>query len=345
MVTGAGFPAVGPGFRHRVFDGAALVSGSAQLSVRLYNAAFVRLDVPAGQRPFSVGGQVTYQDSVRVNYFGLGPDTTVGNRSGYRLRSTDVLTFGSWSRGRTTVAGRAGWLGGVRVGRMAGRDVDYPDVEDRFTDAGAPGLADQPPFLHADVSLGFHTRDPYAHPTRGGQYEASWAAYADRDGTNQSFSRVELAATQFVPLGTENVVLAASGWTAMSRTDGANRVPFYLLPTLGGRNTLRGYRDFRFHDRHLAMFSIETRLAIFRYLDAAVFADVGNVAPTVRSLWGSRFTSSIGAGVRYHNGPRLIGRAEVAHGREGWQVIFRLIEPLTRSTPLGDRPSVIPFVP
>jgi hypothetical protein len=345
MITGAGWPAAGPGFRHRLFGNAATLSGSAQLSVRLYNAATLRLEVPADRRPYSVGGQVTYLDSVRVNFFGIGPETTRDARSGYRLRSTDVLAFGSWTRGRTTVTGRAGRLMGVRVGPMAGRDVDYPDVVDTFTDSDAPGLAEQPSFLHADVSLGFHTRDPNAHPTRGGQYEVTLARYADRDGVSQSFSRLELAANQFVPLGTENLVLALSGWTAMSGTAAGQRVPFYLLPTLGGRNTLRGFRDFRFHDRHLAMFTVETRVAIFRYLDAAVFVDAGNVGPSVRALWDRPFASSIGAGVRYHNGPRLIGRVEVAHGREGWQFIARLIEPLTRSTPLGDRPSVIPFLP
>ena len=345
MVTGSGWPAFGPGFRRRIFDGAATVSGSAELSVRLYNAGLARLEFPAGRRPVAFGGQVTYQDSVRLNYFGLGPDTALNDRAGYRLRSTDVFVFADWRRGRTSVSARAGQLTGVRVGAVAGRDVDYPNVTERFSDAEAPGLDRQPSFLHADVPLGFHTRDPNVHPTRGGQYEASWAVYADRGGVSQSFSRVELAANQFFPLATENIVLAASGWTAMSSVDGANRVPFYLLPNLGGRNTLRGYRDFRFHDRHLAMFTLETRVAIFQYLDAAVFADVGNVGPSLRALWDGSFKPSYGVGVRYHNGPRLIGRAEVAHGREGWQVVFRLIEPLTRSTPLGDRPAVIPFVP
>jgi hypothetical protein len=345
MVTGAGWPALGPGFRRRIFGGGAVVRGSAQLSVRLYSAAMLGLELPAQGRPFSLGAKVTYQDSVRLNYFGLGPQTAVEARSGYRLRSTDTLAYGAWTQGRTTVTASAGRLTAVRVGRVAGRDVDYPDVTDQFTEAEAPGLHAQPSFLHADVSLGFHTRDPNAHPTRGGQYEASWAVYSDRARTNQSFSRVELAGTQFFPLATDNIVLALSGWTAMSRTQDGNQVPFYLLPTLGGRTTLRGYRDFRFHDRNLATFSVETRVAIWRYLDAAVFADVGNVGPGVRELWAGPFKSSIGAGVRYHDGPRLIGRAEVAHGREGWQVMFRLIEPLTRSTPLGDRPSVIPFLP
>ena len=35
-------------------------------------------------------------------------------------------------------------------------------------------------------------------------------------------------------------------------------MPFYLLPGLGGHNTLRGYADYRFHDRHLLAGTIES---------------------------------------------------------------------------------------
>ncbi len=58
-----------------------------------------------------------------------------------------------------------------------------------------------------------------------------------------------------------------------------NQVPFYLLPSLGGNNTLRSYDDYRFHDQNLAVVNVESRWGLWTHLDVALFLDAGNVAP------------------------------------------------------------------
>ena len=73
-----------------------------------------------------------------------------------------------------------------------------------------------------------------------------------------------------------------------SSTAAGRGVPFYLLPSLGGHNTLRGYTDYRFHDRNLLGANVESRWALFRHVDAAVFADAGNVAARAKDLDLSR---------------------------------------------------------
>jgi hypothetical protein len=42
---------------------------------------------------------------------------------------------------------------------------------------------------------------------------------------------------------------------SQAHLDRSNTVPFYLLPSLGGKNTLRGYYDYRFHDRNMEVFN------------------------------------------------------------------------------------------
>jgi outer membrane protein assembly factor BamA len=91
-------------------------------------------------------------------------------------------------------------------------------------------------------------------------------------------------------------------------------VPFYLMPSLGGKNTLRGYYDFRFHDRDMQLFNAESRWGLFTHLDVAVFADAGKVAPEARDLDLKQF-------------------------------IFKVNDPFRRSTLSGGRTEVIPFVP
>jgi hypothetical protein len=345
LLTGAGLVSAGPAYRHGLFGDQALFTSSVRASIRLYNAADAGLEFPKlfGER-LMLGTAIEYQDALRVNYFGLGPGSSQDDRSGYRLRSADLGGYGALRFGRITIAGRLSRLSVIDVSGVAGPNVDYADTTELFDDMQAPLIAERPSFFHTDTSVTLDTRNASSLPTGGGVYSASWSHYGALGAERASFSRYELTASHFIPLATANWVLVLHGWTALTDTRDDNRVPFYLLPSLGGKNTLRSFSDFRFHDRQMAMTTIESRIAIFRHLDAVAFTDAGQVGPTLPSLRND-WKTSVGAGVRYHTDRQLVGRAEVAHGSEGWRLVFKATEPLTRSTPRGDRTTVIPFVP
>ena len=122
-------------------------------------------------------------------------------------------------------------------------------------------------------------------------------------------------------------------------------MPFYLLPTLGGKNTLRGYYDFRFHDRHAAVFNVESRWGVWTHLDVAIFADAGKVASEVRDLDFDHFKTSYGFGFRVHNTQATVGRLDIARSVEGWRVVVKFSDSFKRSTLSGGRAVVIPYVP
>jgi outer membrane protein assembly factor BamA len=119
-------------------------------------------------------------------------------------------------------------------------------------------------------------------------------------------------------------------------------VPFYLASSLGGHNTLRGYSDYRFHDRATLVLNLESRIALFTHLDAAVFADAGNVAPRVPDLNVDR--RSYGVGLRLHTRRATFARVDVAHGSDGWRWMMRMNDPL-RLSRLSTRTAPIPSVP
>jgi outer membrane protein assembly factor BamA len=171
-------------------------------------------------------------------------------------------------------------------------------------------------------------------------YRAAWSHYDDRaDGR---FDRYEGEAATFVPFPAPHLVLAVRGWfVATSQMDG-RRVPLYLQPALGGANTLRGYPDYRFHDRHLAVVNAEGRFALFAHVDAAVFADAGGVSPRIGDL--ALDHRSYGGGVRLHTGTATVARFDVARGSEGWRVVFRTSDPL-RLSRIARRTAAAPFVP
>jgi outer membrane protein assembly factor BamA len=138
------------------------------------------------------------------------------------------------------------------------------------------------------------------------------------------------------------VTLALHGWLAASDTSEGGWVPFYLQPSLGGHNTLRGYIDYRFHDRNLLVANVEARFAIFTHLDAAVFADAGNVAAHLSDL--NLDKRSYGVGWRLHSRESTFARFDIARGAEGWKFLFRLNDPLQLSR-LTRRLAPVPFVP
>lgn len=347
MITGSGWISAGPGYRHQLLNGQAFVNASAALSWNLYKMAQVRFELPhLAHDHLSVGAQTIYQDLLQVNYFGLGNDSLSSDRSGYRLDETDVLGYAtvrpnSW----LSFNGRFGWIHQPELSTMTGWSVGYPNTLDVFTDATAPGLSQQPSFLHSDVSVAADTRNSPGHPTRGGLYRVTAASYSDRDFGMYSFRRYEAEAAQFLPLIADKWVLALRAWEVFSDTSSGNTVPFYLLPSLGGKNTLRGYRDYRFHDRDMQVFNAESRWALFTHLDVAAFADAGKVAPDAGGLDFKHLRTSYGAGVRVHSRTATVARLDVGHSTEGWRVVFKVNDPFKRSTLSGGRTEVIPFVP
>ena len=98
-----------------------------------------------------------------------------------------------------------------------------------------------------------------------------------------NFQRYEADASHYVPLGSDNWILALHGSAAFSSTTAGHEVPFYMMPNLGGRNA-RGFTDFRFTDRNMQAYTVESRWRVFAHLDAAAFVDAGSVAPTPRQL-------------------------------------------------------------
>ena len=344
MITGAGFLAVGPQYQRRVLNRRAVFTASAALSTRLYSSVLLNLEAPSRTNDFARGGvQVLFQDSLRVNYFGRGNETTEGTRSGYRLTTTDISGYGVIGAPRLSVTARIGSLQGPAISKTAGFRPDYPDTVTLFDTAEAAGLTDGIGFLHGDVTLSRDTRDNPGHPRRGGHYQTTWAVFADRD-SRHSFQRYELDAARFLPLGSERWTLALRGWIVGSRAVDSQSVPFYLMPNLGGR-TLRSYRDYRFSDLAMHVYSVESRWALFRHIDVAGFVDLGSVAPSVSRLTFGDLKSSYGAGLRLHTGQSTVARIDFAHGDEGWRFVFKMNDPFRRASQSAGRPPVVPFVP
>jgi outer membrane protein assembly factor BamA len=338
LITGAGI-AAGPGYRQQLFGRRMIIDASGAISMRRYTQLQSRIEWPRLMNDrLSLGAQLRVNDFTEINYFGVGRDSTKNNQTDYRLKYIDTTAFGtvhaaSW----LSIAGRAGLM--RRAGITSGTSTLVPSVEERFTDASAPGLIAQPNYAHADVSIEADTRDVPGYPASGGRYRASFAAFHDRDFGRYSFRRVETEASQYIPLG-ERTVASLRGRLDLTQTADGQQVPFYLMPALGSGQTLRGYDDYRFRDRDAALANAELRTRVAGPLDAVVFFDAGSVAPTFAALTEHRALTDYGVGVRVHSKRHLLVRLDLARGSEGTHAIVSF----TPSFAFAKR-TVAPYVP
>src|SRR6185312_8991455 len=126
-------------------------------------------------------------------------------------------------------------------------------VERVYSNTSAPGIASQPNFLHL---AGFAELHSSGEPeSRKLSYKFFFHYYRDGRDHKYSFRRFDADLSNKFPFGKDGKnEFRVRGRLSFSDTSSGQRVPFYLMQTLGGSNirgadTLRGFRDYRFRDR------------------------------------------------------------------------------------------------
>ena len=318
FTRGSGF-GVGLGYRRRPSPGPLAFDAAAAITHRSYKMARVTVSAPRlGGLPLELAAGTRWYDYTQEDFFGLGSDTSRNDRISFSLQGIDTFA--------QLMGRRAGWL--VMRGRVGvqtfdvtgGTDPRFPSVEERFDDESAPGVGGAPTLRYAEAGLGIDTRDEPGNTRGGGLYNASFGTFRDGTTGGFDFNRFDLTAMHVIPIFDKKRGLAFHA--AVSHIDpmGASRTPFFLMPTLGGADSLRGFREFRFRDAAAVTLNAEYRWEAFSGLDLALFVDAGDVGPTWRSLVGAHLKSSWGMGFRFNTNRRVFLRIDVAGGREGTRI-------------------------
>jgi len=318
VTRGSGFGA-GLGYRRRPLGGRLLFDGSAAVTFRNYQVAQASAHLlRLGGMPVDYSVGIRAYDYTQEDFYGLSTASNVADRVSFSLRGTDIFT--------QLTGRRAGWFVtrgrlGVRrydVGR--GTDGRFPTAEDRFSETTAPGLTHAPTLAYAEASAGVDTRDAPGNTRGGGLYNVTLGAFRDRGTTGFDFNRIDIKALHVIPIFDKKRGIALHA--AASRIDpvGDRLAPFFLMPTVGGSDSLRGYREFRFRDRAALTLNAEYMWEAFSALDLALFVDAADVGPNWRSLVGARLKSSWGMGFRFNTNRRVFLRIDIAGGREGTRI-------------------------
>jgi hypothetical protein len=321
--TGAGM-AVGGGFRHDLFRERARIVLEGGISIRNYQLLRADFFLPRLARgTIEVGGHAAYHSHPQEDFYGLGPDSLVENRSTFAYSASDF-------QGRVLARPRPWLQFGARAGVLdpvveSGRDTTLPQLTDRFPLVAPPGLSQQPRYGYVEVSGTLDRRDQPGNPRAGGYYHVALRRYAARGPADEDRFRVLDADLQhFFPIFDKKRVIALRGRVISSVGADDGDVPFYFQPTLGGSDSLRSYGEYRFRDRNVIFLNAEYRWEAFSGLDMALFSDWGKVATSHGNVDFGSLKRAYGLGLRFNTYKAVFLRFDIAAGGgEGMRYILK----------------------
>jgi len=315
----------GAGYRGDVTNDAPFFDVSGTMSIKGYKAIDLRARwLQTLDRRFSLWTEFRYEDFPQEDFYGIGMTSTQETRTSYDFDSVGVRVRGlvrpkSWARLELA-------FGYMRPDIGSGTDDSYPSTEELFTDATAPGLLEQPDFLHTTATLDIDYRDTPGNTATGGFYHLSYGIWNDVSLDQFNFQRFDMQLVQFVPITTTHAhVLSGRVGASAVRSTAGSQVPFYFLAYAGGMDTIRSVREYRFKDENAFWMSAEYKWRPFSALSVAVFADAGQVQDDWKDLGLNRLKAGYGAGVGFHAARQTIVRLDVATGGgEGWQLFIKV---------------------
>lgn len=293
LTTGSGF-ALGIGFRNRAIfkrKGVAEVWGAA--TFKQYWALQMRAAFPDRQESRWMAEAIAdMREYPKESFFGLGPDSQRQNEIRYALHMGDIT-------GRAGVRLFPAMLVGGKVGLFSPR-VGPDDIE--YVRTGG--------FIEVDY------RQP-KNARRGGWYRVDFTDYHDQNNGGRSFRRTDVDLRQFIGFLAGRRVIAMRGYLSTSEPEEDSRgVPFYLMPWLGGNDSLRGFRNYRFRGPHAMLLQGEYRWEIWSGLDAALFYDTGKVAMERSDLSLKGLQHDYGFGFRFNTAQGVVVRVDAAFGSQ-----------------------------
>jgi hypothetical protein len=316
LTVGSGF-AYGLGFRNRsLFENTAALDLWAAASILRYNAVEARLTFPRLVRNhLHLETWGSRRDYPQENFFGLGPDSSRADRSDYGVRTNRVGGRAGIRPVEALLVG--GGLEYLQPRLGAGNSSELPNVTDVFNPSELPGFETRSNFLRSDAFIEVDYREP-RNARQGGWYRFDYSHYDDRKAGTYTFNRLDADVRQFIGFLAGRRVIAARLFVATSDTTGEHAVPFYYMPTLGGYDTLRGFRQYRFQAPHAILVQGEYRWEIWSGLDGALFYDAGKVANRRSDLDLSNLERDYGFGFRFNTDNGVVFRVDAAFGsRDG----------------------------
>ncbi|MEO8256189.1 MAG: hypothetical protein ABI868_02480 [Acidobacteriota bacterium] len=280
------------------------------------------------------------REMTRLDFYGIGTSTSRDSRTTFRYSDRTAGGLASVRFPSFDVLAVGGRIEGLWPEIGPGRNEDYPSIEQRFTEATAPGLDAQPAFTAYTGFANVNYPGGNALGRYGVDVQLAYSQYQDHQDGHYGFGRWNLESQQRIPAFRPSHLLTLHEWFSTTNTGAGHVVPFYLQHTLGGagavrpfneeilgsdstKATLRGFQDLRFRGPHLLLLQAEYRFKIKGPVDATVFADGGSIGAVRSDLSLSEMKGNAGFSLSFMTIDATALRLDVGFGGgEGAHVFF-----------------------
>jgi len=289
----------------------------------LFNIKYEDLRTSGGELAYTVQGG--YARSPRREFNGIGMSSDNEIEAAYTDERFEFRGDIGMRLNRKITAGAFGGFNRVKI-----FDGHHPDavnslagIRDTFGLAEAATRSTQ--FVTVGARLDFDYRNMIGQPSAGGRYLFEFG-FNTGVGENDDleFTRTLINLQQFIELWDRRIIAVRGIVQNIDRSEDVTPNPIYLLSSLGGVNSLRGYEPHRFTDRDLALFTIEYRYPIWDVIDAYVFLDEGRVFQKISDDFTWRdWRYSAGMGLRVWTPGAVVASLEVAKSDDGVRFYFQ----------------------
>jgi Omp85 superfamily domain len=285
-------------------------------------------NVAAGGGRYILAGEVTWFKNAFRRFFGEGNDAPERNETNYTSREVLMqLTAGI----NLTPDFALLWSERYHEEQVQnGAVTSLPQIRSLFPNTD--GLEGAKVFGHK-VALRYDTRDKQLVTTQGTYFYGSIELNQNVQHKDPNrWWRTTFDVRHFIPHYDGQMIFVARFHADSVSGPG---IPFFEQPTLGGETTLRAFGQSRFLDDNALLISLEERIRVgvkkfADYditLEVAPFLDVGRVMDkfSLRQVADSQVNP--GVGFRVIAEPNVVGRLDIAYGKDGANVFVGLDYP------------------
>ncbi len=276
--------------------------------------------------PYDVMLRVQYNVDAGQRFFGLGPDSAKAAEANYKEEYWQY----KWAFGIPLMSHASRWRARVFQWYQSGRILNGPfeGLQEFHSTFPRQYSENYQQNMETRAVLEYDSRDNATTTTRGGHVEAFLGRAVRNLLSAYDYNRYGADARWFRPWESEPTrVFAIQG--RFEQLLGGNP-PFWTLPRLGGKYSLRAYGDGRYVDRGVSFVNVEQRFTPFEFKSAGVttefqiapFAGAGTVYEEPSRASTRYVRPVVGTAFRAVAKPQVVGSIDFGVGREGLSVFM-----------------------
>jgi outer membrane protein assembly factor BamA len=296
-------------------------------STHKYQRYYIRYTLPSKFRPFcDTRLLIEYRKKPYESFYGLGGGSHRRDEVAFTLEEGDIVgSFSILLSPRT----KFGFEGSYRIinifdGEDPGLEGDLDSIKSKLNLVEHDLRPTR--FWSGGISVAYDRRDNPFQPSQGGleQIAVTYHHGIER-GRDLEYLTGKLDLQHFFNLYKKRIVAVRLFVEGISRAGDTSPLPFYLKPSLGGEDNLRGFSARRFMDNNLALMTIEYRYPIYFGAEMFIFLDEGRVFNSLHENFSlSNWRYSAGFGLRLWNREGMILKTEAGFSEEDSRFYLQL---------------------